>query len=285
MTRWFGKHPIAGFLLLTFAISYLVGLPFAMAYLAWAPAEPLLLRTYLPRVLVTYGPGLAAILMASITYGRTGAAALLRRLVPRPADVPWVLAIVLIGAISCFLALANAGVPVAHFAEAIDSAGALLVGHCVLQILVVAVGEEIGWRGWLLPRLLERTSRLRATVIVGAVWGLWHGPLLLSGLRTGVLFLLSTLGLSFLFTWTWSHRGERLFVVIVAHATVNAPLFFWDELAKQQGWSGQSAPSAWLALEAMYALAGCGLVLLTRDWWFQRAAPVVLVMPAGAPER
>lgn len=277
VTRWFRKHPIAGFLLLAFAITYLIGVPVAMAGWAWAPTEPLVLRNYLPRVLVVYGPGLAAILMASMTYGRTGAAALLRRLVPRPSDLAWALVVMLVGAVSSGLALANAGVPAAHFAQAIDAAGTLLAWHFALQMLVVAAGEEMGWRGWLLPRLLERTSRLRAAVIVGAVWGLWHGPLLLSGLRTSLLFLLSVLGLSLLFTWIWSRTGERLFVVIVAHATVNAPLFFWEELARQQNWSGQSAPAAWLALESMYALVGCGSVLLARHWWHQRIAPAMLV--------
>ena len=40
------------------------------------------------------------------------------------------------------------------------------------------LGEEYGWRGFLLEHLSHTTSRLRATIIVGVVWGLWHSPLL-----------------------------------------------------------------------------------------------------------
>lgn len=180
LTRWFGEHPIAGFLLLTFGISYLIGFPALITYTAWAPPQPRVLRTYASRVLVVYGPGLAAILLSLLAQGRPGATDLVRRLVPRRRDLPWAVWIVLAGAVSSGLALARAGVSFGELVGAIRSAGLLLLTHCVLQILIVSIGEELGWRGWLLPRLLERFTRLRATLLTAAAWGLWHGPLLLS---------------------------------------------------------------------------------------------------------
>jgi uncharacterized protein len=273
MTRWLRTHPIPGFLLLTFAVSYLIGTPLLMAYPAWAPAQPTILRTYLSRVVVVYGPGVAALLMTFALHGRGGVVRLLKRLIPRVSDIPWALLILVAGFGSAALALKSVGASTAQFAEAIGSARGLLVGHFVLQILIVSIGEELGWRGWLLPRVLERVSRLRATLVVAAVWGFWHGPLLFAGMRTTVLFLCATLGLSFVFTWIWSHRSERLFLIVVAHATVNTPLFFWEQLATQRGWDPGVAPTAWHALEGMYALAGCGLVLFTGRWWLQRVQP------------
>jgi membrane protease YdiL (CAAX protease family) len=282
MTRWLRKHPITGFLLLTFVASYLIGTPLLMAYLAWAPAQPLILRTYLSRVFVVYGPGCASLLMTFACHGRGGVVLLLKRLIPRVSDLPWALLILAAGFGSAALALKSSGAFTAQFAEAIGAAGGLLAGHFALQILVIAVGEELGWRGWLLPRLLERVSRLRATLIVAAVWGFWHGPLLFSGMSAAALFLCSTLGLSFLFTWIWSHGSERLFLIVVAHATVNTPLFFWEQLATQRGWDPGVTPSAWRAQEWMVALAGCGLVAFTRLWWLQRVPPDMSAPCAGS---
>ena len=84
-----------------------------------------------------------------------------------------------------------------------------------LMLLLIAVpvtlftfGEEYGWRGYLLPRLLP-LGEIRATLLLGMVWGLWHLPLLLAGLNyPGVnvwlaifAFLFVTVALSFTYTW------------------------------------------------------------------------------------
>jgi membrane protease YdiL (CAAX protease family) len=270
MTRWLRGHPISGFLLLTFVASYLIGTPILMAYSAWAPAQPPMLRTYFSRTLIVYGPGVASLLMTFIFCGREGILILLKRLMPRASDMPWALLILLVGFGGAAIALKGAGASTSQLEEAIRTAGGLLIGHFALQVLIISIGEELGWRGWLLPRLLERATRLRATIFVGVAWALWHGPLLFSSVSTTVLLLCTSLGVSIIFTWLWSHSGERLFLVVLAHAAVNTPIFFWEDFTKKQGWDTGTAPSAWYILEWMYAFAGCGLVLLNRRWWLQR---------------
>lgn len=268
MTRWLADRPVAAYLLLGFGISYLIGFPALMAYSAWAPPQPRVLQTYVSRLLVVQGPGIAALLLTMLTRGRPGVMGLVARLVPRRADLPWAVGILLAGVISSGVAFALAGVALGHLASTVRSAGVLLAAHFFLQFVIVSIGEELGWRGWLLPRLLERHSRLRATLLTAAAWGLWHGPLLLSSPLTTALFLFAVLGLSFLFTWIWAHSGERLFLIVLAHATVNTPIFFWEEAAAVDA-NTRAATSAWSALEVMYAVAACGLVLGTWRWWVQ----------------
>ncbi|OXR39950.1 hypothetical protein B7C42_03627 [Nocardia cerradoensis] len=51
----------------------------------------------------------------------------------------------------------------------------------VLSTLPNALGEEIGWRGWLLPQLISRYGTLVALIATGVIWALWHAPLTLLG--------------------------------------------------------------------------------------------------------
>ena len=51
---------------------------------------------------------------------------------------------------------------------------------------IPCLGEELGWRGYLLPRLLEKYSPLKATIISGIIWGVWHAPMIAMGHNYGL---------------------------------------------------------------------------------------------------
>ena len=51
--------------------------------------------------------------------------------------------------------------------------------------IITTLGEEIGWRGYLLPKLREHYSDRIAIVISGAIWGLWHAPIIAMGHNYG----------------------------------------------------------------------------------------------------
>ena len=67
MTRWLRAHPVAGFVLIAFGVSYLVGMPLLMVVTGMIPADASLVRGYLPRIGVTYGPAVAALLLARLS--------------------------------------------------------------------------------------------------------------------------------------------------------------------------------------------------------------------------
>ncbi len=96
----------------------------------------------------------------------------------------------------------------------------------LFTLLVVAVGEEAGWRGWMLPELQKRFSPLVSSIFIGVVWGLWHFPLYINGqysedpvlvlAQTGVCVILATL-----FTWLYNRTNGSLLLAVVLHTTLN----------------------------------------------------------------
>lgn len=93
------------------------------------------------------------------------------------------------------------------------------------------LGEEGGWRGYLLPRLLEQGGEVRASLIIGIVWALWHLPIMamFADWRSGVpfvayfpLYTIGIIGLSFVMSRVWLIGGGSLIPCIWLHGLVNA---------------------------------------------------------------
>jgi membrane protease YdiL (CAAX protease family) len=96
------------------------------------------------------------------------------------------------------------------------------------------LGEELGWRGFLLPRLQARYNALVSSIIVGVVWGLWHLPLfMLEGMSPTYEFgqtygvvpsllgytVVVVLPYSILFTWLYNNTKGSLLLAFVFHAS------------------------------------------------------------------
>ena len=116
----------------------------------------------------------------------------------------------------------------------------LLVEFVRVLFLGGPLGEELGWRGFALPRLQGRHTALTSSVVLGLVWGLWHIPLYfvpgtgqyeITRSGNGVAFAIGgaatwTIGLSVLFTWLFNQTRGSLLVVIGFHAAVNLAALF-----------------------------------------------------------
>jgi len=87
------------------------------------------------------------------------------------------------------------------------------------------LGEEFGWRGFFLPRLLTAYRPLVASLILGVLWGIWHYPLyaesVFSTLPRGVSFVISTVCFSILMTIFWFRTRGNILVAILFHWSVN----------------------------------------------------------------
>jgi membrane protease YdiL (CAAX protease family) len=119
----------------------------------------------------------------------------------------------------------------------VQVAAALTVAPLVNALF--AFGEEFGWRGYLLPKLLPLGTR-RAVLLQGVVWGVWHWPLIAMGYEYGfdypefpwtgfLVFLAFTVSVGVLLAWATLREGS-VWSAAVGHGAVNAvagvPVFF-----------------------------------------------------------
>jgi membrane protease YdiL (CAAX protease family) len=201
---------------------------FVLAYLLTWWIYPLLKFLPLLGFFGLFGPALAAIIMAAVTGGTAGVKALLSRVVRWRVGFPWY-AIAL--GLPTLLALTTAALGYLLGTSEFIEPGALTPVELVLFVLVV--GEELGWRGYALPMLLEKRSALTASVILGALWGLWHLPTFLVpgtpqyGLPL-VAFVLLTVEYSILMTWVFLHSHGSVLIATLFPPSIFLRASFWE---------------------------------------------------------
>jgi membrane protease YdiL (CAAX protease family) len=110
--------------------------------------------------------------------------------------------------------------------EPLTSISAFMVN--VVILLIATLGEEIGWRGVALPGLQQESSPVKASAVLGLLWGVWHIPfwLLLDSFDRfgfGYLFLnlLFVFPLTFYITWFSNHGKQSILLAVMFHLTFN----------------------------------------------------------------
>ena len=188
----------------------------------------------------------------------------------RPGPVRWLaLAYVLplgyAGVAYCLVWLAGLGsVDLGRFRVSV--ATFLVVGS--LQSLLSATGEELGWRGFLVPTLARSMSFTRTALVSGAIWAGWHVPLIVfADYNAGapawysvICFVIMVLGISFPFAWLRLRSGS-FWPAAILHATHN--LFvqaFFDRVTVDTG------PTEWFTSEFGAALAVTAVVTALVFW-------------------
>jgi len=220
-------HPLVFYFLLAFAISWSYELlVFGVLH------APFNLFT---NMLVILGPTLAAFLMTAVTQGRAGIRQLLRRYMLWRVGIFWYL-VVLLG-VPIMLLLPYLIQPGAFTAFRLPGLSYWL-SYLIVYVSTLVFGgplvEEGGWRGFALPRLEQHSGPLVGTMVLGVLWGLWHLPLFLftpgyNGAGTGfigilgpfVVFVISVVAMSYVFTWVFNNTRGSLLLAILLHASIN----------------------------------------------------------------
>ncbi len=122
--------------------------------------------------------------------------------------------------------------------------------------IFTALGEEIGWRAYLLPRLQKSFSPFISSLLLGLVWALWHLPLFwMSDNFHQQLpiswFLLQILGSTFIYTWIFNRTRGSLLIALLFHTSSNAAVGLLPILPLDNG--GSYRP-LWLTLIILWFL-------------------------------
>ncbi|WP_102124692.1 CPBP family intramembrane glutamic endopeptidase [Deinococcus planocerae] len=255
---------LATFFTLTFLISWGAWVPVNLAARGVIAAAP---PAALANLVAVFGPLLAAVLTARVMNG--GAGPLFSGLWRWRLSARWYAFVLLYPPA---LSLVTSGVSVllgqgwpdwAHppILQALPDVAAPLWPWPLLPLLFVqqtflgsSMGEEVGWRAFALPRMQARWGALPASLLLGAVWGVWHWPYHstpghpLEHTPFGWT-VLGTVAASVLFTWVWNGTRGSLLLALLFHSSVALTSSF---VASGTG-SGRSAALAWVAPLAVIA--------------------------------
>ncbi len=240
-----GRKGLRVFLIASFGAAWLLE---GVIALLGGPTRPLALPVL---VLVMFTPALAAVLARRVTgEGWEDSGLRAGRLIYYP--LAWALVVILVGAtaVATWLLWPQLLDPsaVMSILRQVPVPWPLLVVGAVIVAPIFnslpAFGEELGWRGYLLPKLLF-LGELQACVVSGAIWGLWHAPLVLQGYNfprhpiSGVLIMVVGSGLlGTLLGWLRLRSGS-VFPAALAHGTINAlagvPLVLMPEVDTAYG--------------------------------------------------
>jgi uncharacterized protein len=221
----FGRSSILGFCVLAYALTWLCWLPLLLARggSVVLPVSQELLAT-----LGQFGPFAAAVFCAAWDGRARGLRDLLGRLVIWRVRVLWFGVALLLPPICMGGAiLVHALIQGLSFAAAMPSDLSTVLPHLAITLVIGGpLGEEPGWRGFVLPRLRARWHPIPASAVLTVIWACWHLPLwwVADVPSSFPVYLVGVLPLTYLFTWLWDHTRGSVLIALLFHASLNTSL-------------------------------------------------------------
>jgi membrane protease YdiL (CAAX protease family) len=219
-----------------------------------------------------FTPGLVALLLTALARGRDGVWALLRRLIDWKVGLRWfVFALAYIAVIKLTVAVLHRAIwgfwP--RFGE--EPLYLMLAATLASTLSGGQAGEELGWRGYALPRLAERFGLGTAGVLVGVAWALWHLPLFFVPAadtfgQSFPLYLLQVTALSVTLAWLYGNTRGSLLPVMLLHAAVNntKDIVPSAEIGATDPFALSNSPVAWLTVTLLWAVGAYQFLRLRR---------------------
>jgi len=299
--RLIASHQLTAYFLLAFGLMWLFALPLALSRNQGSGLLPYDLSNTVGNVLfllTTFsGPTVAALVVTGITEGRTGVGRLLKRCVQWRVRPQWYLVALGINLLVWLLAYTALIGPqllvaaVTHWFLLISTFLPLVA----FGMIIPAIAEEPGWRGFALPRLQQRHGPIVASLILGALHGVWHLPALLTvnfgplPLANMVPFMLTAAFATVIYTWVYNNTGGSILLAMLLHAASNASSGWLGTLivtsgvpVPDQGVRGFLATSSWINVIA-YGLVALLLIVVTRGRLGYQLNPNAQLISASQP--
>lgn len=224
------RHPVLSYYLMSCAFFWTLLILFGVVVVGIlhvdVKAQPW--AVWIVTILGSWMPSLSAAIVVRATQGPEAVTGLFARLVRFNLPARWYLAsLIPLGVV----ALAVLGYQLSGGAPEGSAPLTFTVWFHLLVVNLLAgpTGEEPGWRGFALPRLLERYSPLRAGVVLGLMWSFWHLMMWLvaSGYSGTTLlvyileFTVTIVALNLLMVWIYQHVPDSLVPMVISHFAFN----------------------------------------------------------------
>jgi membrane protease YdiL (CAAX protease family) len=220
------RNPLVSYFALAILFSWAIYIPLVFVRQGWTEAK----IPYSIHYLASFGPALAALIMTALTSGKAGLQELWSRITRwrvdwRYAAFALLSPVVLFAIAAIGLRMVQGVWPDLHLLGQANYLPYLGWEVLPLWLVTFGFGEEIGWRGFALPRLQKTMSVSKATLILGLLWFLWHVPAFFYHETYVDMSWIVLLGFFFgvlcgavLFTWLYNGTGGSILMVAVWHA-------------------------------------------------------------------
>jgi membrane protease YdiL (CAAX protease family) len=229
-SAWIGQRALVVYFVLAYLISWAVMVPVALS------ARGIIKQEIPPALyyLASFGPALAALIVTALAEGGRGVRTLLARLLKWRVGLEYYLfslfaPVALFGVAVLANRILRGAWPDLSQLGRIDYLPYLgAPGVLGLWLLTYGLGEEIGWRGFALPRLQRKRPAANAALLLGILWAGWHLPAFFfrdTYIEMGVLgfpmFVVSLVFASVVFAWLYNSTAGSLLLVVLFHVTFN----------------------------------------------------------------
>ena len=224
-------------------------------------------------ILGAFAPSAVAVWLTARHEGRAATRALLSRVVAWRVGFRWyAFALGYMAAIKLAVALVYRVITGAWPQFGHQAWYVVIAAMVVATIFGGPLGEEIGWRGYALPRLASRFGLARASVLLGLIWACWHLPVFfMPGLdqygQSFPVYLLQVTALSVAIAWLYGNTNGSLLLAILMHSAVNQSKDIVPSIvtAATNPLALSTSMVAWLTIALLWVCAAYFLVRMSRD--------------------
>jgi len=235
------------FFLLCLTISWAIWIPQAVAKLT--ESQKVIAGGAPINMLAVWAPALSAIVLLRITEGRSALHGLVRSIRSGRVAMKWYLLVLLYPSATWLLARSldllfgrpfELIIPIITYFPAGQY---FMVAAALVFAFPNTLGEEIGWRGFALPRLQSKYNALLSSILLGVFWAIWHIPLWIANDKLGLDLIRAVATITtytILFTWVYNNTAGSVLLAWLFHASMTItqyilqiPLTLTDDIV---GW-------------------------------------------------
>jgi len=232
------KHPLIYFFLFAYLTSWILWTPLMYGHfkLGWTNWEGNTWTNYkaILGLLGALGPAISAIIMTAVIDGKNGVRSLLKRAVKWRVNIVWWLVALYFWWLVCSILAATYGFTsikniATGFAISLINLPGLILIIQLPTLLIGMFGEELGWRGFALPRLLNKYNPIISSLLLALLWMFWHAPLAVFQEWRGNLpidqfllhYMLLIVPMTLIITYFFKKVKGSVLLAMVFHASIN----------------------------------------------------------------